>query len=208
MTKIQLRGHCQCCGRQQAVVRGTIAQHGYTVQDGWFQGVCKGHIWSPVEHDREIIDKQIAGIRMQCDGFLMAAQAIEDGDVPSKLPAYRWIENRQTKVLVPVAEMTDRERTEAIRNEIFSLRRRAEIGQKAADFMAMVANTFHGKNLIEVEARPSPEQIVDGERRLHPNRGIVVTCTMSDRGKVFFKYEGRAQTFSTSTRAWRGWQKA
>ena len=37
--EIQIRGNCQCCGKEQAVVGGLMSKHGYTVENGWFSGV-------------------------------------------------------------------------------------------------------------------------------------------------------------------------
>jgi hypothetical protein len=46
-------GTCQACGRQQAVGNdtGRIAKHGYTVDWGYFNGVCHGAGKQPAEVD-------------------------------------------------------------------------------------------------------------------------------------------------------------
>lgn len=53
MTKsnIQIRGNCQICGRDHAFIGAKMAQHGYTVEYGFFNGVCDGHKYLPVQKD-------------------------------------------------------------------------------------------------------------------------------------------------------------
>ena len=63
-TATQTRGHCQLCGRQQAV-RGGMSAHGYTVANGWFQGVCQGHHHKPLETDRSITDQMVIDVTAQ-----------------------------------------------------------------------------------------------------------------------------------------------
>jgi len=44
------RATCQVCGRQQKITKkGTIANHGYTVEYGWHMGTCFGSGWLPRE---------------------------------------------------------------------------------------------------------------------------------------------------------------
>lgn len=52
------RGHCQACGRIQAVVvrGGLIAKHGYTVDGGYFSGTCQGSGELPLEISRAYTD--------------------------------------------------------------------------------------------------------------------------------------------------------
>ena len=59
----QIRGHCQCCGNQQAVVSGHMSKHGYTVEHGWFQGVCTGESYKPIELERTVTNKIMAAVK-------------------------------------------------------------------------------------------------------------------------------------------------
>lgn len=54
-------GHCQACGRQQAVhvKTGKIAKHGYTTDYGFFNGTCNGSDHLPMEQDILITNRQI-----------------------------------------------------------------------------------------------------------------------------------------------------
>lgn len=58
------KGHCQVCGNIQAVdnSHNLLAKHGYSVDYGYFNGVCTGADNLPIELDRTIADKTIIRI--------------------------------------------------------------------------------------------------------------------------------------------------
>jgi hypothetical protein len=47
-------GTCQRCGRQQAIKDGVLVNHGYTVDYGWFQGICAGTNERPLEVNKDL----------------------------------------------------------------------------------------------------------------------------------------------------------
>lgn len=49
MAKATHAGHCQACGRLQRLPSGNLSLHGYTVDHGWFSGVCQGAKHLPFE---------------------------------------------------------------------------------------------------------------------------------------------------------------
>ena len=55
------RGHCQACGRVQAVdtTNNLLAKHGYTVDFGYFNGVCTGSDRKPLEIDKSFTEQTI-----------------------------------------------------------------------------------------------------------------------------------------------------
>tara|TARA_R110002072_G_C7796032_1_gene521283 strand:+ start:33 stop:875 length:843 start_codon:yes stop_codon:yes gene_type:complete len=55
------KGHCQACGRLHAVDNETnkLAQHGYTVDWGFFNGVCNGADHLPIQIDKSLAEKTI-----------------------------------------------------------------------------------------------------------------------------------------------------
>lgn len=55
------RGHCQACGRVQAVdtANNLLAKHGYTVDFGYFNGVCTGSDRQPLEVDKSFTEQTI-----------------------------------------------------------------------------------------------------------------------------------------------------
>jgi len=58
------RGTCQVCGRAQAHFKGTIAKHGYTVDWGFFNGVCQGAEALPLEYDKALTESIITQLRV------------------------------------------------------------------------------------------------------------------------------------------------
>jgi hypothetical protein len=67
MSKAINRGHCQVCNRVQKLPDGLLAKHGYTVMDGWFNGVCPGAAHLPLEQDKTMVEWSIkwAGDRIK-----------------------------------------------------------------------------------------------------------------------------------------------
>ena len=55
------KGHCQACGRLHAVDNETnkLANHGYTVDWGFFNGVCNGADHLPIQIDKSLAEKTI-----------------------------------------------------------------------------------------------------------------------------------------------------
>ena len=70
MTKHTHKGTCQACGRVQAVNNksGMIAKHGYTVDWGYFSGICQGSDAAPLEQSTDVtlrIIKQLQAASVQ-----------------------------------------------------------------------------------------------------------------------------------------------
>lgn len=67
--KVQVRGTCQFCGGNQAVVNGFIADHGYE-RPGWgFNvGQCRGQRNKPAEHDVALAKGWLTMLRDQVAG--------------------------------------------------------------------------------------------------------------------------------------------
>ena len=58
-------GTCQICGRYQKLPNGRLSKHGYTVQWGFFQGVCHGANGLPFEQSTDLIEEMIAMCEQQ-----------------------------------------------------------------------------------------------------------------------------------------------
>lgn len=56
------KGTCQACGRLQKLPKGRLSNHGYTVDWGFFQGVCSGAKALPLEEDRSVLDATVAAL--------------------------------------------------------------------------------------------------------------------------------------------------
>lgn len=149
-TDFQLRGHCQACGRLQTVTKGKIAKHGYTVEDGFFDGVCSGSGFAPMEHDNGLT-KTVAGtLRGMAAQFRADAAAIERGE---KFPALARDRTRTGWPAIQFAEASDRQKREAIDDAVRSLPHRAESAERIAADLEKLADEVHGKALVKV-ARP------------------------------------------------------
>src|SRR4051812_29014333 len=79
----QFRGHCQCCGRLQAVPGSSMSKHGYEVksrgQGGWFSGICQGERFAPIERERAQADAIVAAVRKECSELRARAAALRNG---------------------------------------------------------------------------------------------------------------------------------
>jgi hypothetical protein len=75
------RGHCQACGRVQAVdtANNLLAKHGYTVDFGYFDGVCTGSDRKPLEVDKSFTEATIVRISEWIDGQKVLLQEAIEG---------------------------------------------------------------------------------------------------------------------------------
>jgi hypothetical protein len=204
---IQLRGHCQCCGRLQAVPNGFMSKHGYQVKEGWFQGVCSGERYAPIERDRAQADSIVAMVRGECAALRDQAAALRAGEakpvhaksgnrVPDPSKRYWELEDE----LVPFDQAPRHYQVEAVEAAAWKAQRRAEVGESFAAFLEGVANEYHGKALIEVKADAGPAPIRSGERRVS-QRGVLV-ANYCERGMVHWK-DDRGFGSKMSSRSWR-----
>lgn len=213
MKDIQLRGHCPCCGHEQAVVRGRMSKHGYQVKHGWFEGVCIGQHYEPVEKNRKPADEIVAGIRAEVARIRARVADLNRGVVsPDKVKSGRKLEtvgNRQrwVDVLIPYADGSYYEQERAVENEVRAIEYRAREGESFAHHLKVVADTYHGKPLIEVAKPAAPAPIVIGEKR---SNGAVVadvlTVTRIDGARVYW-VNGRGFKGWTGTQAFRKLEK-
>lgn len=60
MAKATHIGHCQVCGSRQKLPNGLLAKHGYTVDYGFFNGVCFGAGHLPFEQSKDLVVQDIA----------------------------------------------------------------------------------------------------------------------------------------------------
>jgi len=202
-TNIQLRGHCQMCGREQAVTSGRMAHHGYTVESGYFQGVCSGHQHSPIEHDRTVADKVVRDVRKQAEELLARAARYESGE---SNPAFGFLMTcpRKTDVKVPFEDLPEHRQRDVRTGEIWRARSQAKAATEFATFLNGMADTFHGKQLAEVERTKGPAPILPGERRKLPN-GEIAKVRYADKGRVYWDYPTK-RGFWTGSQAWRKYE--
>jgi hypothetical protein len=208
----QLRGHCQHCGNQQAVIsRGTMSNHGYTVEHGWFHGVCEGKRFKPVEHDRAELDDFCAEISKQAKGLRDYADQLEAGSIDPEFftisvrlrETDRWGVRIRKEFSIPFCYGDDEDKAKARSVEILMSRRRAEMGDAHVKTMQSIADKYHGKALIKA-SKPAPAPAIEkGEKRSFAN-GIVVVCEYVSGARVQYKRVDNGRSGWVGTRSWRG----
>lgn len=212
--KIQLRGICQCCGREQAVLRGYMAKHGYTVKDGWFSGICTGQHFAPMQISREQADNIAAQVRKECVELRALVADLTSGKKhPTLAKSGEWKLERHPKgymervdVMVPFKDAPARHQTEAREAAIWKTTRRAEMGESFANDLQARADKYHGADLREVRAADGPEPIAVGEQRTLSS-GNVATVERVDGARVYWNTDpygnGTLRRGWTGSRAWR-----
>lgn len=53
------RGHCQLCGSLQKLPKGVLSLHGYTINHGFFSGVCAGAKALPFEQSMALVAEHV-----------------------------------------------------------------------------------------------------------------------------------------------------
>jgi hypothetical protein len=192
----QIRGNCQLCGHQQAVVNGTMSKHGYTVQHGWFAGVCHGEQHAPLQKDRSVADRVIAQVRAEAAELVIKADKVKVGSISPKVVVKTGIDRK--KVEIPFAEAASWEQDNARKTMEWALRNRASAGNQFADHLQRCADLYHGTDLVEVIKPTKPTPICVGD--VKGNR----TVTSIDAGRVYYKIEGKAGSgYWLGSQAWR-----
>jgi len=199
--QIQTRGICQCCGREQAIVNGKMAKHGYTVECGWFQGVCAGKKFAPIQVSRTETDAIIASVRQEVAELIAKANSVASGDLK---PATIVRSPRFKKEVIAFADAQSWEQADAIKHMEFTFRRNAEMGVDFANMMEKIANEFHGKELVKVEKKPAAEFIMPRDQKIDA-QGNVCICTSVEGARVYFKFDKNGKTYKTwiGSQAWR-----
>ncbi len=211
-TSTQIRGHCQMCGRQQAV-RGGIAAHGYTVANGWFQGVCQGHRYAPLEKRRAETDNMIveilehaAALRVKADETL----AGKHDPVEYQTGFMRTVEGKRVPATELFAEASEYKQQDIRTKLAWNMTMRAKAGEDFCKMMGALADKVHGTELAIV-AKPVPaERIRAGDKRVNGN-GTVLTAKYQDGQRVYYtltREDGKVLTSWISPRSWRTMQSA
>jgi hypothetical protein len=202
MKAIQIRGNCQCCGREHAVVDGRMAKHGYTVESGWFKGVCAGKHFAPIQVSREQTDTLIASVRAQVLEMIAKADLVASGEIkPTTIT--RHPHSKKAMEFIPFAEATVYEQRDAIRALEWNYRRTAEMGTSFADMMVQVADKYHGKALVEVAKKEAPAFIMPRDQKT--DKDMIYTCSSVQGARVYYKVQKGAATFNgwMGSQSWR-----
>lgn len=200
MTKTQLRGHCPCCGREQAVLAsGRMSKHGYTVEHHWFHGVCNGERHPPMELDNTVAPAIVADVRAEVTNLLKLADDLSAGRVA---PVTVLRGSFRKPEAIPFAAAAAWEQRQAVRDAISTAKHRAAVGIAFADQLQSIQEQVFGQPLREVEKAPPPARPTVGERRKLDN-GVVVVATRVEGQRVYWSREDNARRGWTGLQSWR-----
>lgn len=141
--ELQLRGHCQCCGREQAVIDGRITAHGA-------ERACPGAYRPPLQAQREIADRTIA--RVRSDAWTLTERALafyERRVVPPTAETFRRGAGGRP-LRVPFAQASRPHQDEEVRREIDALEAHARRAREFADELARLADECFCEPLREI----------------------------------------------------------
>ena len=201
----QIRGNCQCCGRQQAVVNGAMSKHGYTVANGWFQGVCSGDRHEPMQVSRTTTDRIVADITEEVAALIFQADQVLAGKLkPTKVVRGQCMKPYE----IDFADATEYEQAHAVQCLNWNLRSRAKAGEDFAKYLQEIANAVHGTVLIEVERKEAPAKVNSGDQKSVDDK--TYTCRYVDGARVHYRMTRGENTFKgwIGIQAWRKMESA
>ena len=159
MAKATHTGHCQACGRLQAVnpSTGKLAKHGYTVDFGFFNGTCAGSDHAPLEHDTALniqIVKQLRdwadGVEAEAKGEITAVPVEVRTDTLDRygrrLRTVKWMERAEFEATQPRYATFDR----AVEQRRVILQRQADHARDKSVELANMRAVIHGQPLIAI----------------------------------------------------------
>lgn len=198
MINIQMRGHCQACGRRHACTNGVVAKHGYTVDYGYFNGVCGGSDRVPMEASLELTNKIVGQMRASALAAAAYADKIEGGWRPETIAIEHF---RKQSEQVAYADVPEWQQVEWARSQVGKARHKARVLDMGAAELALLGGKFHGMPLQEVAKPPKPDQIKIGERRISKG-GKVMAADSVQGGRVYWRND-RGLKFWVGAAAWR-----
>ncbi|MDC9654373.1 hypothetical protein [Xanthomonas perforans] len=179
---IQHRGHCQHCGREQAVLRGHMAKHGYTVESGWFKGECGGHRYAPIETERAEADVLIASVQADVARLRSHVRSLQQGKTtPPYVVLAATPEPGSQMRMVAYADASAEQQRGALAKDIRDGTTHADDGERFAASLLAICDHFHGRSLRQVERLPAPPALLVGERRQAPSGTLTLTTLYRDR---------------------------
>ncbi len=200
MKNFKLLGNCQVCGRLQAV-NGGMSKHGYTVNNGWFNGVCSGESELPMQQDDSVTKQVCKTIYAQIAEYEETILNLQNGTItPLTAPVAVWHKAEVVAFADAPKSMQEKEVASAIRN----LEYRITAGKDHTNYITELAKKVAGQELTkEIKAEKAP-MIQHGESRLATNGGVYV-CDYVYGARVYWKKTVGEKTYKswTGTQAWR-----
>jgi hypothetical protein len=151
------KGTCQVCGRAQAHFKGTIAKHGYTVDWGFFNGVCAGAEHQPLEQDKALTERIMAELlndvapraeKLAADLRSGAVQPKWFNRVPTGtrkfgVPQYNDVECTR-------AEISDQVAAQQVENAAYKAEGKARNARSHAAMLEKLIAARHGQPLMPI----------------------------------------------------------
>lgn len=160
MARIQHRGHCPHCGRQQAVRNGGMAKHGYTVDYGYFNGTCTGADMPPMEREPGQIAAEARKDTLRKEADRVAAMLFQ--------PPERVRKSYRRDDWVDWAEAPDWAKREAMVKWTHGRDLHVRALRDMADWIEEVAGNVKGQPLLEVKIDDDAKKLQVGDRfKLH-----------------------------------------
>ena len=152
-TRTQIRGICQCCGREQAVVNGRMSKHGYTVEQGWFNGVCSGESFAPMQVSREQADNIVESVRNGVAALKVRAGQLAARKLDPKMvqKPNQIVRRGDEPTMVEFASLSASQQDRIVRQMIWECESRANMGTAFANDLEVLANAVHGTALKTVK---------------------------------------------------------
>lgn len=185
--KTQTRGICPHCGHEQAVLKnGRMSKHGYSVNFGWFDGVCSGQNHKPLQLDRAPTDQLIADIAARVAETKALNDALRTG---TKHPAEINRGTRHRPEIVQWADATAYERERATNDAISANDYTIRQMEAFNAYMELTIERFYGQELKVVELDPPAVPVRVGDKKKSPNPKMTdIECARVERGRVYYQY--------------------
>ena len=196
MKNFKLIGNCQVCGRPQAVNSG-MSKHGYTVAQGWFQGVCSGENHLPMQKDNAVTKNVCQNIYAEILTLETLIANLKSGKVkPQTAPSASWYKAPE----VAFADAPKHMQEQTVENHIRNTQYRIDAGKSHAEYITALSVKVAGDELVKEFKADKPPVIQQGEKRIL--NGKVVSCRHTEGQRVYYKDERGFGSY-TSPQAWR-----
>jgi hypothetical protein len=207
-TKTQIRGNCQCCGAQQAIVNGTMAKHGYTVKHGYFEGACPGHRYAPMQADISTSTQIVTDVRADAVKLNQTAEDLKVGKIhPLEVATgtLTFVNGKRTPVMIAFADATLGQQERAVNIAVARAESRARMALGFARDLETLADQKHGTEVVTLTIAAAAPAILTGEKRFNSN-GITLVARFTERARVYYaimRADGKSFQGWMGIAAWR-----
>ena len=196
MAEYKLLGNCQVCGRLQAVNRG-MSKHGYKVDNGWFNGICAGEGYLPMQQDNSLANQVCNNIAAEIVELQKIVDGLKNGKIkPKKAPIASFYKAE----LVDFDEAPVYMQKQEIQRNIYANEGRIKQGEAHIKFLKNLMEAVSGQELKKEMKPEKAPQIMVGEKR--QGEKSILTCTKVDGARIYWLNTKGFKGW-TGTAAWR-----